>query len=85
MTYIPRAVRFGLYTLLSELPIAATHFSTNRLCVRAKHYAMVHVVRSRVRSPSRRKQNPRDTPLTILLAIPLILFFTFSDLITVYP
>ena len=58
MTYIPHAVCFGLYTytFVSELPIAATLFSTNRLCVLAKHYTVIHVVGSRMRSPSRRKQ-----------------------------
>lgn len=56
MTYISHAVSFGLYTLVSELPIAATLFSTNRLCVRAVHSAVTRVVGSRVRFPNKRKE-----------------------------
>jgi len=56
MTYITHAVGFGLYTLVSELPIAATLFSTNRLRVCAKHCAVIHVVGSRIRFPIRWKE-----------------------------
>jgi len=56
MTYIPHAVYFGSYTLVSELPIAATLFSTNRLCVRAMESAVIRVVGNRVRSPNKRKE-----------------------------
>jgi len=62
MTYIPHAVRFGLYTLVSDLPIAATLFPVNLLCVRVMHDVVIRVVGSHVSSPSRRKEI-QGTPL----------------------
>jgi hypothetical protein len=65
MTYISHTVYFGLYTLVSELSIAATLFSTNRLCVRAMHCAVIRVVGSRRTFPKQKERNPKDTPVAI--------------------
>jgi len=62
MTYIPHVVRFCLYTLVSGLPITATLFSVNRLCVHAMHDVVIRLVGSHVSSPNRRKEI-QGTPL----------------------